>query len=67
MIIPREIREKIEQRNQLNEEIADWFQENVDADGCDKKTLMWSMNRKEKNRSKRGNIVNKQFWARTGT
>lgn len=35
MIIPREIREKIEQRNQLNEEIADWFQENVDADGCD--------------------------------
>ena len=35
MIIPREIREKIEQRNQLNEEIADWFQENVAADGCD--------------------------------
>ena len=33
MIIPREIREKIEQRNQLNEEIADWFQENADADG----------------------------------
>lgn len=35
MIIPREIREKIEQRNQLDEEIADWFQENVDTDGCD--------------------------------
>lgn len=35
MIIPREIREKIEQRNQLDEEIADWFQENVDVDGCD--------------------------------
>ena len=33
MIIPREIREKIEQRNQLDEEIADWFQENVDVDG----------------------------------
>ena len=31
----REIREKIEQRNQLDEEIADWFQENVDVDGCD--------------------------------
>lgn len=26
MIIPREIREKIEQRNQLDEEIAGWFQ-----------------------------------------
>ena len=35
MIIPREIREKIEQRNQLDEEIAGWFQENVDAYGCD--------------------------------
>lgn len=35
MIIPREIREKIEQRNQLDEEIADWFQENADVDGCD--------------------------------
>ena len=30
-----EIREKIEQRNQLDEEIAGWFQENVDAYGCD--------------------------------
>nr|DAT34651.1 MAG TPA: hypothetical protein [Caudoviricetes sp.] len=35
MIIPREIREKIEQRIKLNTELEAWFSENVDLEGCD--------------------------------
>lgn len=35
MQIPKEIREKIEQRIKLNEELDAWFNENVDAEGCD--------------------------------
>lgn len=35
MQIPKEIREKIEQRNKLDEELREWFEENVDAEGCD--------------------------------
>ena len=49
MIIPREIREKIEQRNQLDEEIAGWFQENVDAYGCDIKNAYVKDNKKNLN------------------
>lgn len=35
MIIPKEIREKIEQRIKLNEELEAWFMENTDIEGCD--------------------------------
>lgn len=35
MMIPKEIREKIEQRIRLDTELAAWFAENVDTDGCD--------------------------------
>lgn len=38
-----------------------------DMDPMKKAEIMWLMNRKEKNRLKRGNIVSSQFWARTGT
>lgn len=33
--IPKEIVDKIEQRNTLNEEIAEWCKENLDMDGMD--------------------------------
>lgn len=35
MIIPKEIREKIEQRIKLNTELGTWFAENMDIEGCD--------------------------------
>lgn len=35
MIIPKEIREKIEQRIKLNEELDKWFEKNIDVEGCD--------------------------------
>lgn len=35
MIIPKEIREKIEQRIMLNTELEAWFAENLDIEGCD--------------------------------
>lgn len=35
MIIPKEIREKVEQRIALNEELDKWFKENIYAEGCD--------------------------------
>ena len=35
MKIPKEIREKIEQRIRLNEELDTWFRENLDIEGCD--------------------------------
>lgn len=34
MQIPKEIREKIEERNRLNEELKSWFDENTDTEGC---------------------------------
>ena len=33
--IPKEIVDKIEQRNKLNEEIETWCKENIDIDGID--------------------------------
>lgn len=33
--IPKEIVDKIEQRNKLNEEIETWCKENLDVDGTD--------------------------------
>ena len=33
--IPKEIVDKIEQRNKLNEEIETWCKENLDMDGMD--------------------------------
>ena len=33
--IPKEIVDKIEQRNALNEEIENWFKENLEMDGMD--------------------------------
>ena len=33
--IPKEIVDKIEKRNALNEEIAEWCKENLDMDGMD--------------------------------
>lgn len=35
MIIPKEIREKIEQRIELNNELDTWFKENINVEGCD--------------------------------
>lgn len=35
MIIPKEIREKIEQRIKLNIQLETWFEENLDIEGCD--------------------------------
>lgn len=35
MRIPKEIREKIELRKQLNQELDDWFEEHIDTAGCD--------------------------------
>ena len=35
MEIPKEIREKIEQRIQLTQELDEWFNNNLDVDGCD--------------------------------
>lgn len=35
MTIPKEIREKVEQRIKLNEELREWFKENIDVEGCD--------------------------------
>lgn len=35
MKIPREIREKIEQRIKLDDELTKWFGENLDIEGCD--------------------------------
>lgn len=35
MRIPKEIREKIEQRNELSEEMEEWLKENTDIVGCD--------------------------------
>lgn len=35
MQIPKEIREKIEHRIKLNEELDAWFKKNLDVDGCD--------------------------------
>ena len=35
MKIPKEIREKIEQRIQLDDELTKWFAENLDIEGCD--------------------------------
>lgn len=32
MIIPKEIREKIEQKLKLDKEIEDWIEENLDAE-----------------------------------
>lgn len=34
MKIPKEIREKIEKRVKLNEELDAWFKENLDIEGC---------------------------------
>lgn len=34
MQIPKEVREKIEQRIKLNEELKKWFEENLDIEGC---------------------------------
>lgn len=39
MQIPKKIREKIEQRIKLNEELDAWFEENVDAEGCDMRNV----------------------------
>ena len=33
--IPKEIVDKIEQRNALNEEIAEWCKENLELDGME--------------------------------
>ena len=33
MVIPKEIREKIEQRNELNKEIQFWCEKNLEMDG----------------------------------
>ncbi|MCQ2076501.1 MAG: hypothetical protein MJZ20_05620 [Bacteroidaceae bacterium] len=35
MKIPKDIVEKIQLRDKINEEIAIWLSENVDTDGCD--------------------------------
>lgn len=35
MMIPKEIREKIEQQIKLNTELEAWFAENIDIEGCD--------------------------------
>ena len=35
MKIPKEIREKIEQRIKLDDELTKWFAENLDIEGCD--------------------------------
>lgn len=35
MIIRKEIREKLELRTKLDEELKSWFKENIDVDGCD--------------------------------
>lgn len=39
MQIPKEIREKIEQRIKLNEELDAWFKENIDTEGCDMRNV----------------------------
>ncbi|MFR4350560.1 MAG: hypothetical protein ACLT3H_02705 [Roseburia sp.] len=37
MRIPKDIREKIEQRIKLDEELTKWYEENLDIEYCDYK------------------------------
>lgn len=39
MIIPKEIREKVEQRMKLDDELDKWFEEYLDIEGCDTRTV----------------------------